>query len=69
MAAFVFAPVAYAPVAPPAGMALKASPVMSAETFKKFVDSNVADTTLEKPWTSGEVCRMRLLLSFCLDPC
>ena len=28
---------------------------MSAEKFKVFADSNVADTTLEKPWTSGEI--------------
>jgi len=44
----------YAPVTAPSN-ALAAAPVMSAEKFKVFVDSNVADTTLEKPWTSDEI--------------
>ena len=43
------------PVAVPAGAARAASPAMDAATFKKFVDSNVVDTTLEKPWSSGEI--------------
>lgn len=45
---------AYAPMTAPTGAAVKVA--MSAEKFKVFVDSPVADTTLEKPWTSGEVC-------------
>ena len=28
---------------------------MSAEKFKVFVENPVADSTLEKPWTSGEI--------------
>jgi len=31
------------------------SPSMDAATFKKFVDNNMADTTLSKPWTSNEI--------------
>ena len=42
----------YAPMTVPAG---NVNAVMSAEKFKVFADSNVADTTLEKPWTSNEI--------------
>ena len=42
----------YAPMTVPAGTV---NAVMSAEKFKVFADGNVADTTLEKPWTSGEI--------------
>jgi len=45
----------YAPATVPAGHALASQPVMSAEKFKVFADSNVADTTLEKPWDSEEI--------------
>ena len=31
------------------------APKMDAATFKKFADSNVADTTLDKPWDSSEI--------------
>ena len=43
----------YVPMTMPSGT--QPSVHMSAENFAKFVDSNVADTTLEKPWTSGEI--------------
>jgi hypothetical protein len=45
---------AYAPTTVPTS-ALTAQPLMSAENFKVFVDSNVADTTLEKSWDSDEI--------------
>ena len=52
LSALTFAPT-NAAVAPSAARAV--SPSMDAATFKKFADANVADTTLSKPWTSGEI--------------
>jgi len=54
MLSLVASSTAYAPATVPTGT-LATQPMMSAEKFKVFVDSNVADTTLEKPWDSDEI--------------
>jgi len=54
MLALTIAPLSYTAPALPAMAPMRATtPAMA--TFQDFVDSPVADTTLEKPWTSDEI--------------
>ena len=49
------AAMSYVSVVPAAAANVRATVSMSAANFEKFVNGNKADTTLVKPWTSGEI--------------